>query len=215
MSASEQTPVAVNAEEQNAAAAATYGTRSRNRGAGVARPNYAEDREIEADYEVVPTYAKNDGNEGLSGHHHNLAKQNDQTQQNVAADPSKAIHKISEGGGTYKSKANMSQPPLGRDTIPGTSSFTTNTATSGGNSQPLKKRKTGHTSTPVSHTPPQNDGTPTQSATQPKCSSLPIGPNGHNESSIQYFENTGARLQDGKLIADDGTVYRVNGKYSS
>lgn len=38
--------------------------------------------------------------------------------------------------------------------------------------------------------------------------------NGYGETNLLTFENTKAMPKDGKMVADDGTVLEVNGKFS-
>lgn len=167
-------------------AAGPYGTRSRGRNAP--RPNYAEDRDIDMDFEVAPTKA---------------AKRN----SNVAPDS------IGNGSKSDSEKSSPMQPrksltngtgsnPSPKESIPGTSSFSARPDDVNGTGS-LRKRK--HTaSTPNSNSSGGN-------AAKRQFTLPPGESDGRHFSNMVSFEASLPFLKDGKLTADDGTTFAVNG----
>lgn len=181
--------------------ASPYGTRSRNR-AGVTRPNYAEDREMEIEFEVQPS-------------------REDEMRKNRPGDPLSTALTDTAGPPSANRRAlpteyNSNGQSSTKDQIPGTSTFSANPSAAS-TSQPSKKRKAA--------------GQPSQSSTNtplPIINSMPLGsqPNTRRasiatqsvaigkETSMLSFDNCAGRLKDGKLVADDGTVLGVNGTFN-
>lgn len=173
---------------------APYGTRSRGRNAP--RPNYAEDRDIDMDLELLPPSApksskKSSGTAATS------------TTNGVKPDGEKA----SSSSNSRKSLTAASGPnaATAKDAIPGTSSFSAKPDDSGGSSSSSRKRKQ-----PASST---NSNSTNGNAAKKIFTAAPSADPNLPESNMVSFENTGAYLKDGKLIADDGTTFAVNGKY--
>lgn len=179
--------------------ASPYGTRSRNR-AGVSRPNYAEDRETEMEFEVQQQKEDDSRKPGRS------ADPRSTTEAAALTVPIRRTLQVD-----HSSNGHISS----KDPIPGTSTFSANPSATT-TSQPSKKRKaTGqpaqssvNTLLPIINTAPSGSQTNTRRtsiATQSLAS--------FRESSMLSFENCAGRLsKDGKLVADDGTILGVNGK---
>ena len=171
-----------------------YGTRSRNR-TGSSRPNYAEDREPDMDYEHTSNkkhYASNNTistklvDEKAQGHGGRRA----------ASNPA--------GSANHKATGNST---VFRDYIPGMSSFSVNVNHDTGGPQPAKKRKT-HGSNGQKAV--QGGSGYTQAAeVRPQYASSLVK---HLRSNNVYsFENSKGCLKNGKLQADDGTSFELNG----
>ena len=174
--------------------ASPYGTRSRNRATN-ARPNYAEDKDTEMDFDYI---SKNTPNSTT-----------------LTSQPMQ--RKISSGSYGRKSttnnhnamKASAIPPTAGppKEPIPGTSSFSLN-------DQQSKKRKAPGTSATTSQTsaasqqPPSSSTRKSTRPTNPTLSAL-------RNNNVVTFESSGAYLSHGCLIADDKTKYKVNGELTT
>ncbi|KAI9679914.1 MAG: putative PHD type zinc finger protein with BAH domain-containing protein [Caeruleum heppii] len=186
--------------------ASPYGTRSRNR-AGGSRPNYAEDRELDAELDLNATSNGVSTNTKLG-----------QTPSSTAAithlaDPStsgistrRASAAVSASTGAV-SPANQN-PSTSRDYIPGTSTFSVNPAASVA-APPSKKRKAVG-SNPATSGP----GTATggHSASQPvtRRHSTAPGSGSLRDTNMLSFEHSQGYLKHGRLKADDGTALGIN-----
>ena len=167
-----------------------YGTRSRNR-AGNSRPNYAEDRESEMDYEWT-SGKKAQGSSALN------------TTQ--AVDNEKAItgHGRRAANGITNGKPAPGTATNSKEHIPGTSTFSVNAE----NGSQSKKRKA-----------PGNGNTPAASVAQPLVSTssrkaahhIPASSCATRETNMVSFEGSRGYLNHGYLIADDKTRFKVNG----
>ena len=164
-----------------------YGTRSRGRNAAP-RPNYAEDRDIDMDLEVANPAPK--------------------PARRVGRPPSDATERDAKrsGGdqiGPWINFGSTNGPmPASKDSIPGTSSFSAKMDDGNKNLNSSKKRKQ-PASTPNSNSANGN-------VTKKIFTAAP-GPVQEAESNMVSFETHGTHLKDGKLTADDGTVYAPNG----
>lgn len=187
--------------KDTAAGQAPYGTRSRNRG-GASRPNYAEDREIETEFDVQATAKEEDSKKATrtSENRSSIGVEN-----GVPASMSRRAPGIQPENDSHTLTT-------AKDHIPGTSTFSAN-PTAPVVSQPSKKRKsngqstptTTYASTPVNGVPPGSHHTTRRSSLAAQTGT------GFRESNMLSFETCAGRLKDGKLIADDGTMLRVNG----
>lgn len=190
------------ADPASSSAAAPYGTRSRGRNAP--RPNYAEDRDLEMELEPASNKA---------------AKRNSGVVLNNIVNGSKSDGEKSSPVQSRKSLTNgTAVTAIPKESIPGTSSFSarpeevngTNgsnspnptNATTNGSGGSLRKRKQ-----PASA---PNAGS-TGNATKKIFTAAPGDSDGGYFTNMVSFENTGPYLKDGKLIADDGTTFAVNG----
>lgn len=169
------------ADSANGSATA-YGTRSRGRNAP--RPNYAEDRDLDADIDLSAPNSKS-------------AKRNSGAPNN--ANGANLDEKTSSA--PRKSLSNGQNANGAKDAIPGTSSFSARPDEVNGSN--LRKRKQ-PASTPSS--------TPNSGGAVKKIFTSPPGDSeGDYFTNMVSFENSGPYLQDGKLIADDGTTFALNG----
>lgn len=166
--------------------APTYGTRSRNR-TGNSRPNYAEDKELDAEFEVASSVKG-------TGRRSKIVDSSASTDNGHA--PSRNVSGMEP----------ISSPAIQahhKDQIPGTSTFS---AIPTGVGTQSKKRKAAAQATTQLHPP-----LPTQAVTRRASTAVYMGYN-VEDSNMLSFESCGGRLKDGKLVADDGTVLQVNGK---
>ncbi len=184
--------------------ASPYGTRSRNR-TGNPRPNYAEDREVEMEYEWSSAKRPHAGpgpsipNTAPSGDSNKPSAANTRRSSTTApiAPPT-------------NSKAPL--PTFQKDHLPGMSSFFVNPESSTAPPAPSRKRKApgngpnpSHTSSAVTQTPAPSISRRTAGVPNSKAS---------RETNLMTFENCQAYLKTGKLKADDGTVLAVNGTFN-
>lgn len=178
-----------------------YGTRSRNK-AGNARPNYAEDREmdVESDWAAAK---KSQASGGAGSPGQALAGDSDKstgvnTRRSSNTTPASAGNKAGPTGNT-------------KDGIPGMSSFSLN---SEAHASPLpansKKRKApggGVAASTASH----NSGPATSHGTSRRAATT-VSSARYRETNMLTFEDSQGYLKDGKLQADDGTNLSINGE---
>jgi hypothetical protein len=164
-----------------------YGTRSRNKPAS-ARPNYAED--VEMDFEQ---------------------QQPLQTRNRAASSPSPTTTSRQSPTPSTLQKRTSSNPNgwvvvNTNSSIPGTSTFSASP-----NNNVLKKRK------PLPSNSGNMNGNFAQSA---QASAMTRRANAaalskeNRLSNLYSFSKCQGKLKNGKLIADDGTVFCVNGKFA-
>ena len=183
------------------AAPSPYGTRSRNK-TGAARPNYAEDRDGDTEYELG-TAKKPHVNGTVS----------------TSSQPYPGDYTKPYGVGTRRSSATIpsssankgvpANPP--KDQIPGMSSFAlTSDPSTAPVPPPSRKRKmpggstaASATSSSVGHSHSRGPHRRVANAS----SNL-----SHRETNMLSFDNCQGYLKNGKLKADDGTVLSVNGR---
>lgn len=178
-----------------------YGTRSRNRG-GNARPNYAEDRDLEADVEW------------------GSSKKATATSKTHAAQETPPDNEKSSGVSTRRSSAvtlpsaaKAASAPTTKDNLPGMSSFALQPESSTNAVPQSKKRKapgsSAHSAAIAQQvSPPITNGTVKRSVNNG-------GIHTPRETNMMTFEKCGGKLKNGKLIADDGTSLEVHGKPSA
>ncbi|KAI9770268.1 MAG: putative PHD type zinc finger protein with BAH domain-containing protein [Geoglossum simile] len=189
-SSSSSNPSIKDATTSGTPSASPYGTRSRNR-ATASRPNYAEDKESEMDYEYTSKAAPTTDSQAtdlgrLSG---------------VSTRRASAV----ANGATTMATTNSSGSASSKDHIPGTSSFSAN-PTNAGSSQSRKRKAAGS----VNAAPSPNGPTAAGHAMARKASTAAASAGGARESNMLTFENCQGYLKGGKLKADDGTVLAVN-----
>ena len=160
-----------------------YGTRSRNR-TGNARPNYAEDRDTDADSEW---------NSNRKGNAMSQA-----SAKPVNADKTNALTRRSAPGPTAHGP---------REQIPGTSSFA---VAEGGPGSRSKKRKSPGASTTVAAVTAQAPATSTRKSSQVAAAASTAT----SYTNTFSFDDTKTCLVDGHLVADDKTTFAPNGSYS-
>lgn len=190
-------PSTKDATSNGAGPATSYGTRSSRNRTGGARPNYAEDKEVDIEFEP-PSIKETTGRKGkavVDQSIHDAPKQTSSARKIAAVDDDPTT---------------LSQSHH-KEAIPGTLTFSANPIPVAGSS---KKRKA--TSNATSAQP--NLAVPTQSANHSqavtrRASIMAHNLNGFQDSNMLSFEDCGARLtEDNKLVADDGTVLQVNGR---
>jgi hypothetical protein len=179
------------------APAAPYGTRSRNRGS---RINYAED--VEMDFEMAPAAAKG-----------------------AASDPSSHSSAATEGGqppaGGGKKGSNAAGPgnapwgtsgPSPKDDPPnteiqGAAPSVPSPATTPAPTAKRRKNAASH----ATNGSLANTAAPTQAGAR-RANNAATAPNSSRETNMLTFENTGARLKNNRLQADDGQTVSINGE---
>lgn len=187
-------PESMTVDSQHTSQGATpYGTRSRNRTGGP-RPNYAEDHDFDLDVEPNGIIAKTGG-----------SKRSPVTlaERSPAAESERATGMSTRRGfaavnGTATVNGNSSS--VLKDLIPGTSTFSAN-PTIPPNGSKKRKQPGGQIAL---NTLPQH--------TQQSFGKTRGSSRGHHETSMMSFDMSQGNLQNGQLIADDGTSLQVNGK---
>ncbi|KAH8591328.1 hypothetical protein B0O99DRAFT_519614 [Bisporella sp. PMI_857] len=175
--------------------AAMYGTRSRR--TTTARPNYAEDKEVDLDFEVASTTKDTKGRKSTKG----AVDLGPTDRMDFVPTPPPAQN------GTPVEDLIISMPSHYPTPIPGTSTFSSKPPSS-------KKRKTASQSNPTENFRPYQP--PTQAALQPpppntrRASHAAEVISGIRETNMLSFDGCNYRVKDKKLVADDGTVLGVN-----
>ncbi|KAB8299281.1 hypothetical protein EYC80_001361 [Monilinia laxa] len=176
----------------NGMGGAAYGTRSRNR-TGTSRPNYAEDKEMDVDIEIAA--AMKEGRKAARASDSRPSTSTDNTSSITPAKKTTAP----EPEPVATTQSNNKEP------IPGTSTFSANpSAPTTQNSK--KKKPPAH---PAANATPSLSQNVVQNGSSTHTNSLRVNMAMH-ESNMLTFDNCGARLKDGKLVADDGTILSVN-----
>lgn len=180
-------------KELSAELAAGYGTRSRNR-TGNARPNYAEDR----DYDVE-----------MFDHDHDKAQQTSKKGSRLSnaanqgdGAPANASARKSSGD---EPRGAMSQNGSKEHTPGGTTGSSSAAQASNGTSQPSRKRKAAGAAQQANSSAAATSSRRAVTSTENSTASQWTGTN------LLTFTNSRARLQEGRLVADDGTVLEANG----
>lgn len=179
--------------EANGDLGAGYGTRSRNR-SGQSRPNYAEDKDIEND--VYDFYNESKDGEVKRPSRHTAAAANSEV---TAAN-------------TSSRKTTTATMDDAKATAITNGVKETNAATSSSNStststQPSRKRK----ATAATGASQANGGSTTV-ATRRGAQATQATGTAWPETNLLTFENCKARPQNGRMVADDGTVLEANGE---
>lgn len=197
-SSSSSVPSAQPSSAMDTTAPSPYGTRSRNR-TGNSRPNYAEDREVDTEYEWSATKKS----------HASVASVTSTHPQPVDSERSSGINtrrSSTTASATPATKpANFTAP---KDQIPGMSSFSLNPESAVPAQAPSRKRKTpgGHTASSAA-----NGGDPSIMGNASRKQAHTTTTASNRETNMMSFEGTQAYLRNGKLEADDGTALGVNG----
>lgn len=186
------------------ATASPYGTRSRNRTGGT-RPNYAEDRDVETDYELNGVVE------------HTVQKPKSQPNEKKASNNTQASERAFTGVSTRRASAALEHGATAKSTstvtsasakepIPGTLTFSANPRA--GSPPPKKRKVAGGEKTSTSHSANAVSGgqTSTRKASAAVGTAITA-----KSSNMLTFENSQKYLKHGKLKADDGTTLRVNG----
>jgi hypothetical protein len=176
-----------------------YGTRSRNR-TGAGRPNYAEDKELDTDFDVAST---SDNITRRTSRHHdastipetNQSSANSRKQNANESEISSTVHNYTKESHTASSSfsATTSVQPASKKRKIG--------AQSSGNS----------TSVNAQGAFAQHD-MPTIQALNSRTGTSALLVPGFRETNMLGFESCGGQLKNNILVADDGTRLEVNGK---
>ncbi|KAK0389622.1 hypothetical protein NLU13_3197 [Sarocladium strictum] len=178
-------------KDANGDLAAGYGTRSRNRG-GQSRPNYAEDKDIENDsyefyHDSKDTDAKRPSRQSAAAASGEVTTANASSRKSTAATTTDDSKVATAANGVKESAAsNAGTNPTSGATQPSRKRKATAAAASSANggSTSVATRRGAH-------------------ATQPAGTAWP-------ETNLLTFENCKARPQNGRMVADDGTVLEAN-----
>ncbi|KAL8774738.1 MAG: hypothetical protein Q9209_000677 [Squamulea sp. 1 TL-2023] len=178
-----------------------YGTRSRNRG-GNARINYAEDRELEMDYEWANA-SKKARDSSTSASSTNL-----QAEDSESTGINTRRRSLTTAALPLTSKGGTSTLP--KDNIPGLSSFPVHPEP-GTSTQQISKKRKAPGAVPAAPTNPLAASSASNSkGASRKAAAAVISTNSLRSSNILTFEGSRGYLQNGELRADDGTVLAVN-----
>ncbi|OAX83379.1 hypothetical protein ACJ72_02254 [Emergomyces africanus] len=193
--ASDVTPQ--NTTASSTTGAVPYGTRSRNR-VGGARPNYAEDRDIDTEYEVTASLSRSGGSKKAASNV-NTSATSPSTDNDKAAGVNTRRNATTNGSSTV---------PQTKESIPGTSSFSANPNSTGTTATKKRKQPGSHQTTPASSTPNATSLASTKKFIAPANVS-PTYQKAHARN-MMTFHNCRAYLKQGKLKADDGTILSPN-----
>lgn len=170
-----------------------YGTRSRNRGSA-ARPNYAEDKETD-EFEAQISIKAEDGkragrkpdHQPVTSSHTGLHTSNNRK----ALESAQSVADMAKDSASDAMNSAADIPPT---------------------NQPSKKsaRKGAQSSGTIQQPRPSDSSNANAQNSRQGQISAPV-PHGLRETAMLSFETCAARLKDGKLKADDGTILSVNG----
>ena len=177
----------------NGTGASPYGTRSRNRTSNV-RPNYAEDKESEMDFEYISSKS---------------------SQASVAAATSQPMQRVASSGShgrrstisSVNGKGNTASATTAKEPIPGTSTFSVNESQS-------RKRKAPGSSATIAHTAAAPTTAP-HTATRKSSQLATPAPSTSKETALVSFQKFGAFPTNGCLKDDNKVEYKPNGTFSS
>lgn len=182
----------------NGSNAISYGTRSRHRTNG-ARPNYAEDKDMDIDADTNNTTQKESSMKKGSAPQAIGVASEEEVVHNVSTRRSGGFAAVNGNGSTAPHTAQAQQ----RDSLPGMSSFASlSTSTQPSTTSRKRKQPGGAAATAA----------PAASSSQPSSRLRGSYSSAVPESNMMSFEKSGAILKNGKLKADDGTVLSINGE---
>jgi hypothetical protein len=181
-----------------AGAAVPYGTRSRNR-TGTSRPNYAEDKELDAEFEVPSSSKDASGRKaarvGDAGH---------------VAETTRSANSVRKYPAP-ETEHTLTIPSHYKEPIPGTSTFSANPAATGPSYHSKKRKATSQPTTFQTQLQVSAQNLATPQAVTRRASMAAQVVAGFRDSNMLSFENCAGRLSGKKLVADDGTALEVNG----
>lgn len=177
-----------------------YGTRSRNK-AGNARPNYAEDREVdvESDWALAKKTQASGG----------AAPVGSTPMGDGDKSTGVSTRRSSNTGPT--STAAKAAAASTKDGIPGTSTFSLNDETLAASGPVVSKKRKAPGPGAATSTAAHHAG-PTTSHGASRRAAATAAAARSRETNMLTFEHSQGFLQDGKLRADDGTILGINGK---
>lgn len=189
-------PTAQASNSNETAGPSPYGTRSRNR-TGSYRPNYAEDRELDADCEwssskkSYPTSTTVNQPQGIETDRNSVTSTRRQTMNSV---------------GSTAAKAGPTGATGSKDFIPGMSTFSVHSEA--GNAPPhSRKRKAPGSNSNANNT----SGHGSNHGATRKAGHTNSSLGASRETNMFSFETSQGYLKHGRLKADDGTSFAVNG----
>ena len=180
-----------------------YGTRSRNR-TGNSRPNYAEDRELDIEYDWAPA-SKKARDTSTSTSSTNL-----QSEENESSGVSTRRRSLTTA--VLSSVPKVGNPTIPKDQIPGMSSFSVYPE-SGDPPQPPSKKRKAPGAVPAAPSNPLTGTASTANHTTSRKTPKAVSAHPSRSSNILTFETSQGCLKNGELTADDGTGLNVNGTY--
>ena len=176
-----------------------YGTRSRNRN-GHSRPNYAEDRDPDMDFDFT-TNKKGSATAFQASTHTNDVDKSTGPNSRRSSNP--MSNATSQASKVLPSNAS-------KDTLPGMSSFSLNPEVPNVAPSPAPSRKRkAPGATPTSHA--SSTITQASSAAPSRRTASGAAAAAARAANLMTFENCGGYLKNGKLRADDGTTLNVDG----
>ena len=197
-STSSSIPTMHGSSNNDAGGPSPYGTRSRNR-AGTNRINYAEDREMDNEYEWSSTKKAQIASTTPSSAQ---ASENDKTSTSARR------RSLQGAAPSTSTRSNGVIAGANKDHIPGTSSFSVNSDTNGASHPLSKKRKA-----PGTHAASSQPSPPNSASTSTRLAHHAPPLSGTNrETNMLTFETSQGFLKHGKLVADDGTRLGINGE---
>lgn len=186
-----------------------YGTRSRNRN-GRARPNYAEDKDLDMiDFEMYPE-RKDDGDLKKSTRPANAPSvPSDAPPRSAAASSTRKPLPTTDNG---KSAASMKEQHQNNQA--GTTAPSSSATSSAAPTQPASKKRKAGTQTASASKDAQSSAPSTKTSLSSSVLKKPFGPatTGYAETNMMSFDDCKALPQNNTLTADDGTTLTVNGK---
>jgi hypothetical protein len=187
-------------KESEEAAAAPYGTRSRNR-PGRSRINYAEDTEMDFEMAAAPP----NGNASDPSSRNSAVAESGQS----PAVGGKKGASAGQGSAPWGSSGPIANDHPTNTNIPGTSAFTA--ANQPTPPQPATKRRK-NAAKDATNGVHINSAAPSPAAAKRGNQPAAAAP-GSRENNMMTFESTGAMLKNGHLEADDGQTVSVNGEF--
>lgn len=180
----------------NTGCAIPYGTRSRNRSSN-SRPNYAEDWEIDTDYEVVTV-----------GNNRKLTRALETENSSETGKSSGNSRKTTQSD-TESCLQNQNNV---HDPIPGISIFSAHPVSTGSGAT-AKKRKAANQANqnPLLNTQAQVISNHSTNRKTSAGSRIAVG---FRETNMMSFEKCGGKVTENNLLADDDTVLQINGNLS-
>lgn len=188
-----------------------YGTRSRNR-TGRARPNYAEDKDFDMDFDNYPD-KKDDSDSKKPMKQANIPPTPSEAPRTATPSTRKPLPN-GDGAKQAATPKDPSQQP-GQSHAPAPSSTSVASAATATTAQSSKKRKAGAQNGGGNANQSQTNAAqaPAASASNQRKSSGGVL-TGYAESNMMSFDNCKGRPINDTLVADDGTTLAVNGKPS-
>ena len=172
-----------------------YGTRSRNR-TGSTRPNYAEDKEVDMDFEWS-------SNKKTNTPITNSAQQVD-SDNNKSSGP--GTRRSTGNAGLITSKTGGAGSTAPKESIPGMSTFSVNSDSNATVPQGKKRKAPGGNMSALGvsgHSSSHGPGRKSHASTSTSNA---------RESNMYSFDRSQGYLKHGKLKADDDTTFSINGR---